>query len=1094
MYGVAGGVRIGCFSGSGAVNLHCCGLFGWGNCSRDWSMLQCCSFSCGFSPGFEVNAAPYCGLGGCLEVGRHCGMCINVARKELKAEVGGISVGTFGSFRLVRTEVARACFSWMEVMDFATGSARRSRWNAQCNCNKLVACETGGSISSMGNAEDEQQQTCAHQLVTGAQNLSLVAETTQEVPVTTAMKEAETFVGSGRGEVLPMENVQVEDGVNVELELTQSSDKHDSLGTHDLDHSRALPECVFECENHVANPLVSSSMAREHSVRGSNSDFKTNANDGNGYLLEYALPLPDANGGSPTTSSNNFSDRMANMVSMQAESVASTTTHRLSEASASQGGLTIKQQRSNSFKSSQLANGFWQVLENDVQFVARGLKWAKELATTSLAERVGNIISLRHWEDPAAVSPPSIPWCRPCYPGLSGVDLILADFNTLKQYMDHIRGWFAIWQVPLQLAYEPEVILGYFIRRPHVMAFRIFEVFAAISFVIIRLEVEKLIMRNIRSGKWSDGDDHELRLKRAEMLKEALLQLGPTFIKVGQSLSTRPDLVGPETAEVLAELQDSLPSFPAHEAFIVIEEELGRPVSEIFSSISENAVAAASFGQVYRGRTVCGQDVAVKVQRPNLLYSVALDVCILRLLLEFLQKLFKRQSNWKLYADEIGKGLYGELDYMLEAANAADFQVNKGMEASLVQILDTGLLHADPHPGNLLYTPDGRMVFLDFGLICRMEREHQLAMLAAVAHIVNADWKGFVNDLADMDVLPPEIDRFTIYMEIENSLGDMVPVDGLPNVKFTKVFSIIVRIAARHQFKMPGYFILVLRSIASLEGLALAVDPDFKVFALSYPYVVQRLLTDKSMAARDVLASLVLNEKKEFQWDRLASFAILAHQQSLKRSALESGFELQEMPPSNYKAQGTNPEMLVQLLSLLISKDGTSLRRLVLTADTYALARAFVSNKAALLRRHAARIIANVIYQWWKEALQNHLNILGQDFTESTAALSSDGMDGPNIGIPMQQIRNYVTNEMKLLANSSTQASGSLLKNRHLRFLFQAVFARLKRAPLLMMMVGWTSLSVFFHAFATACHRLFVALAFKLLDSDSQLLRAEGFS
>ncbi|CAK9136146.1 unnamed protein product [Ilex paraguariensis] len=230
--------------------------------------------------------------------------------------------------------------------------------------------------------------------------------------------------------------------------------------------------------------------------------------------------------------------------------------------------------------------------------------------------------------------------------------------------------------------------------------------------------------------------------------------------------------------------------------------------------------------------------------------------------------------------------------------------VNKGVEASLVQLLETGLLHADPHPGNLRYTSSGHigythllffspfsslivigdldihMVkahlspiwtrFLDFGLLCRMERRHQLAMLAAIVHIVNADWASLVHALTEMDVGRPgtNIRRFT--MDLEDALGEVEYTDGIPDVKFSLVLGKIWSVALKYHFRMPPYYTLVLRSLASLEGLAIAADPNFKTFEAAYPYVVQKLLTDNSAATRGILHLVVFNRQKEFQWRKLA--------------------------------------------------------------------------------------------------------------------------------------------------------------------------------------------------------------------------------
>ncbi|KAL2925175.1 hypothetical protein RDABS01_028786, partial [Bienertia sinuspersici] len=286
---------------------------------------------------------------------------------------------------------------------------------------------------------------------------------------------------------------------------------------------------------------------------------------------------------------------------------------------------------------------------------------------------------------------------------------------------------------------------------------------------------------------------------------------------------------------------------------------------------------------VYRGTTCEGCAVAIKVQRPNLLHLVARDIYILRLGLGLLQKIANRKNDIRLYADELGKGLIGELDYTLEAANATRFLeahssfpfihvpkvfpqltrkkvltmewvvgenpndlliastgdkdnrsgysekqkveakqhlldfVSKGVEASLVQLLETGFLHADPHPGNLRYTTTGQIGFLDFGLMCQMERKHQLAMLASIIHIVNGDWASLVLALFEMDVIRPGTSTRLVTMELENSLGEVKFNDGIPDVKFSKVLGKIWSVALKYHFRMPPYFTLLLRSLASLE-------------------------------------------------------------------------------------------------------------------------------------------------------------------------------------------------------------------------------------------------------------------------------------
>ncbi|KAK1266643.1 hypothetical protein QJS04_geneDACA015361 [Acorus gramineus] len=516
----------------------------------------------------------------------------------------------------------------------------------------------------------------------------------------------------------------------------------------------------------------------------------------------------------------------------------------------------------------------------DLQFLRQGLRWVKSSPHFSgLSTTVSRTFWLRFLEDPGASSSspfPIPPLPSPSYPGLSGMDLLMSDLEALKLYAFHLHQLTKIWSMPLPETYDPQIIAFYFSCRPHVLVFRVLE------FNKIGLEEDEI----------SNSSDYYI----GHLLKETMLNLGPTFIKVGQSLSTRPDIMGSEISKALSELNENIPPFPREVAIDIIEQELGSPVETIFSHISEKPIASASFGQVYRGCTLDGCDVAVK--------------------LGVLRKVAKRKSDLCLYADELGKGLVGELDYTIEAVNASEFRVaharfsfisvpkvyghlskkrvltmewmagenpsellfmsqdpghqvvgnlprqklearkrlldliNKGVEASLVQLLETGLLHADPHTGNLRYTNEGHIGFLDFGLLCRMEKKHQFAFLAFIVHIINGDWGAVVHDLTEMDVVRPGPNLFRV----------------------TMVLGKIWSIALKYHFRMPPYYTLVLRSLASLEGLAVTADPDFMTFQAACPYVVHKLFSDNSVPMRRILHSAVFNKRKEFEWERLAMY------------------------------------------------------------------------------------------------------------------------------------------------------------------------------------------------------------------------------
>ncbi|XP_059070319.1 uncharacterized protein LOC131070828 [Cryptomeria japonica] len=487
----------------------------------------------------------------------------------------------------------------------------------------------------------------------------------------------------------------------------------------------------------------------------------------------------------------------------------------------------------------------------------------------------------------------------------------------------------------------------------------------------------------------------------------------------------------------------------------------------------------------------------------------------------FLGKLARRKSDLRLYIDELGQALYGELDYRCEATNASEFQelhaklpfvsvpkafhhltrkrvltmewmtgdnpkellyistgsspsgciyseqqrlearnrllslVNRGVEASLVQLLETGLLHADPHPGNLVYTSTGQIGFLDFGLLCRMEEKHQYAMLASIVHIVNADWPSLVIDLADMDIIRPETDLRLIQMELQDALGDAAANDGtsMPDIKFSKVLGKIWAIALKYHFKMPPYYTLVLRSVASLEGLALAVDPDFKTFQAAYPYVVHRLLTNNSIRMRKILHSLVLNERKEFQWPKVALFLKLGEQQFKKRDALKTGGEAHVVSNPSKNPPGGSVDLANTIMKLLSSADGAVLRRLLVTADTPSLAKTFVSVDATEFRRNVVENFAEILSEWGTRILREE-----------------------HIYLRQTAINHDQTDRMESSNASSLDVYKNLLRDHRLKVVLFTALKRLTRSPLLMLRVCWTCAMILCSALALASHRLLVEL------------------
>mmetsp|Transcript_10577 Transcript_10577/g.23083 ORF Transcript_10577/g.23083 Transcript_10577/m.23083 type:complete len:828 (-) Transcript_10577:102-2585(-) len=298
--------------------------------------------------------------------------------------------------------------------------------------------------------------------------------------------------------------------------------------------------------------------------------------------------------------------------------------------------------------------------------------------------------------------------------------------------------------------------------------------------------------------------EEELVDQRSEELLELVSALGPTFIKIGQALSTRTDLLPAKYAKGLTGLQDAVPPFSAELGRQVIERELNITIDETFSKLSLEPVASASIGQVYRGTLrATGEEVAVKVQRPAVLSDVALDLHMLRSLAPMYQKSKEINTDLVGLVDAWGEGFVNELDYRKEAKATKEF--SKAMEerqlgsvfapevveelssmhvlttkwvdgerlsdsdaddvprlcgvalnAYLTMLLDTGTLHCDPHPGNLLRTPDGRLCILDWGMVIDVPVDLQLSLLEFIADLNAENYEDVPDDLVKLKFVPED--------------------------------------------------------------------------------------------------------------------------------------------------------------------------------------------------------------------------------------------------------------------------------------------------------------------------------------------------
>jgi predicted unusual protein kinase regulating ubiquinone biosynthesis (AarF/ABC1/UbiB family) len=464
-------------------------------------------------------------------------------------------------------------------------------------------------------------------------------------------------------------------------------------------------------------------------------------------------------------------------------------------------------------------------------------------------------------------------------------------------------------------SYNPKVIAQHYRYRPWLVFWRAFTIIWSFTGFIL----------NLKWDEWLDKVEQN-KLKRATQLRQLLTRLGPTFIKVGQALSTRPDLITKDYLDELIKLQDQLPPFNNAIAFGIIETELQRSVTEVFSEISPDPIAAASLGQVYRARLHNGEEVAVKVQRPNLRPVLTLDLYLMRWAAGWLAPWLPLNlgHDLTLIVDEFGTKLFEEIDYLNEGRNAEKFATNfrndphvkvpaiywrfcatrvltlewingfkltdtksitaaglntdtliqVGVTAGLQQLLEYGFFHADPHPGNLFALPDGRMAYIDFGMMDQLDELTKETLVDAIVHLVNRDYTDLAADFVKLGFLTPDTDIRPIVPALEAVLGNAIG-QSVSSFNFKSITDSFSELMYEYPFRVPAKFALIIRSLVTQEGIALSLNPNFKIVEVAYPYVARRLLTGETPELRRRLLNLLFKDGK-FQWQRLEDLIAIA--------------------------------------------------------------------------------------------------------------------------------------------------------------------------------------------------------------------------
>jgi predicted unusual protein kinase regulating ubiquinone biosynthesis (AarF/ABC1/UbiB family) len=384
------------------------------------------------------------------------------------------------------------------------------------------------------------------------------------------------------------------------------------------------------------------------------------------------------------------------------------------------------------------------------------------------------------------------------------------------------------------------------------------------------------------------------RKKQAIWIRNTLLDLGPTFIKVGQLFSTRSDLFPSEYVEELAKLQDRVPAFSYEQVEQTIARELGKKIPELFQNFDPVPLAAASLGQVHKAKLRSGEEVVVKVQRPGLKKLFEIDLAILKGITRYFQNHpdWGRGRDWLGIYEECCRILWEEIDYLNEGRNADTFRRNfreydwvkvpriywrytspqvltleyapgikishyeaieaagldrkliakQGAEAYLHQLLNNGFFHADPHPGNIAVSPEGALIFYDFGMMGRIKANVREQLMKTLFGIAQKDGARVVASLIELGALAPTDDMGPVRRSVQFMLDNFMD-KPFENQSVSAISEDLYEIAYNQPFRFPATFTFVMRAFSTLEGVGKGLDPEFNFMEVAKPFAFQ-LMTD----------------------------------------------------------------------------------------------------------------------------------------------------------------------------------------------------------------------------------------------------------
>ncbi|MBE9546149.1 MAG: phosphotransferase [Proteobacteria bacterium] len=378
------------------------------------------------------------------------------------------------------------------------------------------------------------------------------------------------------------------------------------------------------------------------------------------------------------------------------------------------------------------------------------------------------------------------------------------------------------------------------------------------------------------------------KLSRAERVRMVMEELGPTFVKLGQILSTRPDLISVEFIQELSKLQDNVPPFPYTEARQIIESELGRPLEDIFQHFEDTPLAAASIGQVHRAQLKDGEEVVVKVQRPGIRKIIEVDLEIMLHLASLMERHLEELQVHRpvRIVQEFARTLEKEIDYTIEASHIERFArqsmddptvyvpkvfrntttervltmeyidgikaseidrieregldrkiiTARGADLILRQIFDHGFFHADPHPGNIFVLPDNVICLIDFGMMGYIDRQTREDFADLIYTVVHHDESRATQILLKLTEYDEKPDVRALERDLTDFIGQYLYVP-LKDLQMEKLLHQLLKILSRHRLQLPQDLFLMMKALATVEGIGLLLDPDFEMIKQTIPFV-----------------------------------------------------------------------------------------------------------------------------------------------------------------------------------------------------------------------------------------------------------------